>query len=83
MENGILQFILQTLTPHPWNRGFPDPIYIISLDGFVIERNALIHLLDSGSLQFVSQFNSPQTVSGSTFEQRRVLSKHIIKNNKI
>ncbi len=72
------------LTPHPdGTGGFPDPIYIISLDGFVIERNALIHgLLDSGSLQFVSQFDSPQTVSGSTFEQRRVLSRHITKNNK-
>ncbi len=72
------------LTPHPdGTGGFPDPIYIISLDGFVIERNALIHgLLDSGSLQFVSQFNSPQTVSRSTYEQRRVLSRHITRNNK-
>lgn len=72
------------LTPHPdGTGGFPDPIYIISLDGFVIERNALIHgLLDSGSLQFVTQFDSPHTLSGSTYEQRRVLSKRIIKNNK-
>lgn len=70
------------LTPHPdGTGGFPDPVYIISADGFVLERNALIHgLLDSGSLSYLSQFETAQTVSGPTDEQRRVLSKTIVQN---
>jgi hypothetical protein len=70
------------LTPHPdGTGGFPDPVYIISADGFVLERNALIHgLLDSGSLSYLSQFETAQTVSGPTDEQRRVLSRTIMQN---
>lgn len=59
------------------------PVYIITSDGFVIERSRFIHgFLDAADFKYLLQFKDPQTVQAPTKEEWRLLSKPIIKNNR-
>ncbi len=71
-------------TPHPnGSSGFSSTLYIISTDGFIIERNAPITgLLDSSDFNHLMAFQNPQTITNITNEQWRVLSKPITNNGK-
>lgn len=70
-------------TPHPTgSSGFVTPLYIITTDGFVIERNQRISgLLDTSDYKRLTSFSSPQTISGVTNEKWRVYSKPLMKGN--
>lgn len=67
-------------TPHPnGSSGFQNPLYIITTDGFVIERNLPINgLLDLSDFKHLLQFTNTQYISGTTNEIWRVLSKPLI-----
>ena len=71
------------LTPHPTgSSGFVTPLYIITTDGFVIERNQPVSgLLDTSDFKRLVTFDSAQTINAVTNESWRVLSQPIIKNN--
>lgn len=72
-------------TPHPnGSSGFSSTLYIISTDGFIIERNNPIEgLLDSSDFKHVMSFQKPQTITNITNEHWRVLSKPILNKGKI
>lgn len=71
------------LTPHPTgSSGASDPLYIITKDGFIIERNRPINgFLDSSDFKLLLGFNEPETIETITNEKWRVLSKPIIFDN--
>lgn len=71
-------------TPHPsGSSGFSTPLYIITSEGFVIERNRPISgVLDSSDYKHLMLFQKPQTFTTVTNERWRVLSKPIIRNGK-
>ena len=71
-------------TPHPsGSSGFLTPLYIISADGFIIERNAPIPgFLDSSDFSHLMDFQKAQNVSIITNEQWRVISKPVVVNGK-
>lgn len=73
------------LTPHPdGTGGFPNPIYIITKTGYVIERNLPIRsYLDTASLTDLLTYQKPQTITGETYEKRRIIAKPIMYQNKI
>lgn len=73
------------LTPHPTgSSGFITPLYIITTDGFVIERNQRIRgLLDTSDYKRLITFSSPQTINGITNEKWRVYSKPIAQGTNI
>lgn len=73
------------LTPHPaGSGGFEDPLYIITRNGFVIERNQLIHgYADTSPLKDILAFSRTQTVEPITDEKWRVLSAPIKDNGQI
>lgn len=86
-ENGkwdTSQYASDPQTPHPnGSSGFSSTLYIISTDGFIIERNAPISgLLDSSDFNHLMAFQKPQTLTNITNEQWRVLSKPITNNGK-
>jgi hypothetical protein len=66
-------------TPHPsGSSGFGSSLYIITADGFVIERTQPVNgILDSADFKHLMTFNSPQTLNIVTNEQWRVLSRPI------
>ncbi len=66
-----------TETPHPHgSSGFPDPLYIFTLSGFVIERNQPIPgYLDYTDYEKIQGYTTPQTITTETKEQWRVLSR--------
>lgn len=70
------------LTPHPTgSSGFVTPLYIITTDGFVIERNQPISgLLDTSDYKRLLTFKEPQTINAITNESWRILAKPIIKD---
>lgn len=79
-ENGkwdISKYASDPLTPNPHgSSGFIYPLYIITKDGFVIERNLPIGgLLDSSDFKHLKLYTSPQYVDGITNEKWRVHSK--------
>ncbi len=67
-------------TPHPHgSSGFTNPLYIITVDGFIIERTQPIEgFLDTADFEHLQAFNQPQTVAIVTNDQWRILSKPII-----
>lgn len=71
-------------TPHPsGSSGFSTPLYIISADGFVIERNAPIEgFLDSSDFSHLMDFQEAQTISLVTNEQWRLLARPVTYNGK-
>ena len=73
------------LTPHPAGAGgFNTPLYIITTDGFVIERTQLISgFLDTASLEDILRYTQPQTIETISNEKWRVLSKPINNNTQI
>lgn len=70
-------------TPHPsGSSGFASSLYIITADGFVIERTQPINgILDSADFKHLSKFQTPQTINIVTNEQWRVLSKPVTNQN--
>lgn len=70
------------LTPYPnGSSGFSNPLYIITKDGFIIERSSPIRgYLDTSDYNHLIQFQKPQTINTVTKERWRVLSKPIIKD---
>lgn len=72
------------ITPHPsGSSGFTDPLYIITTDGFVIERNRPINgILDSSDFKHLMIFQKVQTFTTITNEKWRILSKPVIRNGK-
>ena len=71
-------------TPHPsGSSGFSTPLYIISADGFVIERNSPISgVLDTSDFNHLNAFTKPQTIKLLTKDQWRLYSKPISQNGK-
>ncbi len=60
-----------------------EPLYIITTDGFIIERHQPIHgLLDSSQHRHLLAFQEPQNMSTVTNDQWRVLSKPIVRRGK-
>jgi hypothetical protein len=70
-------------TPHPQgSSGFASSLYIITTDGFVIERTQPVNgILDSADFKHLVTFQTPQTISIVTNEQWRVLSQPITNEN--
>lgn len=59
------------------------PLYIITSDGFIIDRIKPINgFLDTSDFKFSSSFQSPQIITTSVNEQWRMYSKIIINGNK-
>lgn len=67
------------LTPYPnGSSGFSTPLYIITAEGFVIERtNPIGGFLDASDYQHLLQFQTPETLSSTTNESWRIFSKPI------
>ncbi len=67
-------------TPHPQgSSGFTSSLYIITNDGYVIERSHPIGgILDSADFKHLITFQTPQTLQILANEQWRVLSRPII-----
>ncbi len=58
------------------------PLYIITSDGFVIERyNTINGFLDTSRFEYASSFTTPQTITTPANEVWRMYSKPITKNN--
>jgi hypothetical protein len=71
------------LTPYPNSSGSA-PIYIITNDGYVIERSKPINgFLDTADIKHLLQFTIPTTLSTLTNENWRVFSQDIKENNEI
>lgn len=79
------KYLSDPLTPHPnGSSGFLNPLYIITTEGFMIERNFPIKgYMDSSDFKHLKAFNTPQFVNGATNERWRVLSKELIYKNEI
>lgn len=61
-----------------------NPLYIITSDGFVIERWKPIHgLLDSTQFNRLITYSKPETINTITNEHWRVLSEEIVSNKKV
>lgn len=67
-------------TPHPGGSGgFNGSLYVITEDGYVIERTQPINgILDSADFKHLITFGAPQTISIITNDQWRVLSGPIV-----
>lgn len=76
----ISQYNADILTPHPHgSSGFSDPLYLITADGFVIERNRPIAgYLDSSDFKNLRIYQQPTTITTSTREEWRIISKPIV-----
>lgn len=60
------------------------PLYIITADGFIIDRIKPINgFLDTSDFRFSSSFQSPQTITTSASEQWRLYSKNVTNGNNI
>jgi hypothetical protein len=86
-ENGkwdISKYVSDPLTPNPHGSdGFTNPLYIITNEGFVIERNTPIGgLLDSSDYKHLKIYTTPQYVDGITDERWRVHAKLLMKDKK-
>lgn len=77
------KYLSDPFTPHPHgSSGYSAPLYILTNEGFVIERNLPITgLLDSSDFKHLSEFLVPQYV-GVSSERWRVLSKFIVAEGK-
>lgn len=78
-ENGSdpTLYFQDTTTP------FDKPLYIISNDGFIIERmNPIAGFLDTGEFKFSSSFTKPQTITTSASSSWRVFSLPIAEDGK-
>ncbi len=66
-----------TETPHPHgSSGYPDPLYIFTSSGFVIERNQPIPgYLDYTDYEKIQGYKTPTTITTETGEKWRVLSQ--------
>lgn len=61
---------------------YDNTIYIITKDGFVIERSKhFTGLLDAADSSYALSFQQPQTIDGRGNEKWRMISKKIIRNN--
>lgn len=68
------------LTPYP-NASSTFPLYVITSDGFVIERSKPINgYLDTSDLKQLLEFETPETINTVTNEKWRILSKPVIVN---
>jgi len=72
------------LTPYPnGSSGFLNPLYIITKEGFIIERSSPISgLLDTSDFKHLLQFQTPQTINTVTNEAWRILSQPIVRSGK-
>ncbi len=64
-------------TPHPHGSGgFASPLYIITSEGYVIERsNPIDGFLDSSDYKRLTEFINPKTISPVSNESWRIMSK--------
>lgn len=67
------------LTPYPnGSSGFANPLYIITSEGFIIERSQPIRgFLDTSDFDHLNAFKTPQTINTVTNESWRVLSQPV------
>ncbi len=87
LENGkwdMTNYNSDPFTPYPHgSSGFSQPLYIITRDGFVIERNNPINgFLNSSDFKHLMAFQKIETIDSITNENWRVISKPIIYKNK-
>lgn len=76
-------FNADPLTPYPNSSG-SYPLYIMTLDGFVISRtNVISGLLDTTDQNSFLHFSTPQTIHTVTNETWRLLSKKVQQSNNI
>jgi hypothetical protein len=80
----ISKYVSDPLTPNPHGSGgYTNPLYIITNDGFVIERNSPIGgLLDSSDYKHLKLYTEPQYTTGIANEKWRVKSKILYYKNK-
>lgn len=76
----ISKYNSDELTPYPnGSSGFTKPLYIITADGYIIERtNPITGLLDTSDYNHLLQFIEPTTIQSASNEQWRVVSKPIV-----
>ncbi len=76
------KYLADPMTPHPnGSSGFTQPLYIMTRDGFVIERSSPIAgLLDTSDFSRIRTFSTPQFLTGDTNERWRVLSRELYKD---
>ncbi len=79
------RYLADPLTPHPsGSSGFNKTLYIITTDGFVIERNLPVNgYLDSSDFKHLLKFTTPETVDFVTNEKWRILTKPILKDGEV
>lgn len=64
----------------PFVRGL-EPMYIITNDGYVIDRRQIIHgFLDLSNYKYLLTFTTPQTIKTITNQRWRVVSKPLVKD---
>lgn len=85
-ENGkwdTSRYNADPLTPYPnGSSGFTNPLYIVTNDGFIIERSQPIKgILDTSDFNHLVKFNKPQTIDTVTNESWRILSRPILHKN--
>lgn len=86
--NGKWDMTLYTadpMTPYPnGSSGFTNPLYIITDNGFVIERSQPIRgVLDTSDFEHLIRFEKPMTLDTNTNEKWRVYSEKIIDNESV
>jgi hypothetical protein len=76
------QYNADPLTPYlNGSSGFINPLYILTNEGFLIERSQPIKgLLDTSDFKHLIQFKEPQTIDTVTNEKWRIYSKPIVFN---
>lgn len=72
-------------TPYPnGSSGYTSPLYIITREGFIIERSSPIRgFLDTSDYKHLIQFQKPQTIAAITNEKWRILSRPIEKDGNV
>lgn len=72
----ISKYNADIFTPYPnGSSGFSKPLYIITTDGFIIERtNPITGLLNTSDFKHLLQFNKPTTIHTISNEKWRVFS---------
>lgn len=79
------QYNADPLTPYPnGSSGFLNPLYILTNEGFLIERSQPIKgLLDTSDFKHLIQFKEPQTIDTVTNEKWRIYSKPVVFNGNV
>jgi hypothetical protein len=80
----ISKYNSDELTPYPnGSSGFTKPLYIVTADGYIIERtNPITGLLDTSDYKHLLLFIEPTTIQSVSNERWRVVAKPILSDGR-